>query len=284
MREQNATTTHAPTLTIKSGDVSYAYRDLGSQTGVPLLCLQHFTGTLDNWDPAVFDALSQERRVILFGNAGVGRSTGTVAAAVSEMSDHVIAFLEALGLRQVDLLGFSLGGFLAQDIALRRPELLRRIVLAGTGPEGGEGVSMNRPELLAIFSHTQMLMTDKLRTLFFPANDRAQQAAEAYIQRIKGRTADRDTAASAQVAMAQLQAMAGWENAGAQALTKLRGITHPVLVVNGDNDIMIPTSNSRTLAELIPDATLILYPNAGHGAIYQHGKLFTEHVRAFLNL
>ncbi len=276
-------TINAPTRFVEAAGVRYAYRELGDSADTPLLCLQHFTGTLDNWDPRVFDALARDRRIIFFENAGVGRSTGAVPSTVSEMSNHVAAFLDALHLSRIDVLGFSLGGFIAQDIALRRPKLLRKIILAGTGPEGGSGTSMNKPELLAIFGDVNMPMKIKLKKLFFPENESAQEKAQEYIVRISARTEDRDEPATAQAAMAQLQAMAAWERSGKSAFDKLRSIGHPVLVVNGNNDTMIPTPNSHTLAEYIPNATLILYPNSGHGSIYQHGPMFVQHASAFLN-
>lgn len=278
---QSATVT-ATTLFLEVNGVNYAYRRFGAASEVPLLCLQHFTGTLDLWDPAVFDKLSQKRTIILFENAGVGRSTGVTPDTVAGMAEHVIRFIDALALKQVDILGFSLGGFLAQYIALQHPELIRRLILSGTGPEGGEGTSMNRPELLQIFSDQQMTMPEKLKVLFFPANDTAQASASAYLSRIAERQTDKDIAVTSGVAMKQLQAMGRWQAEGAKNFADLRKITQPVLVTNGDHDIMIPTPNSLTLKNHIPDATLILYPNSGHGALYQYPDRFVDHVESFL--
>lgn len=279
MSSNLAISTHdAPTAFVTVGDVTYAYRRLGREGGVPLLALQHFTGTLDEWDPAVIDPLAEGRTVLLFENAGVGRSTGTTPNTIEGMAAHAIAFVDALGLVQVDILGFSLGGFIAQRIAEERPQLVRRLVLSGTAPAGGEGAGMARPELLAIFTNGQMSMADKLEKLFFPATADGQRAAAAFVERLAARSDDRDVPATSVVAMAQLQAMAGWEQASPRA-----PLPHPTLVTNGDNDIMIPTPNSFALARSLPNATLVVYPASGHGALYQYPATYVSHVREHLD-
>jgi len=276
-------TTTAPTEFVRAGGFTYAYRRFGTESGVPLLCLQHFTGTLDNWDPALTDELGLKRPVILLDNAGIGRSSGKVPGTVAGMADHAIRFLDALGLEQVDILGFSLGGMVAQVIALERPTLPRRIVLAGTGPKGGSGTAMDKPELLAIFMDQNMSMPEKLMKLFFPRNAAAQEVAHAFVARLEERNADQDTATTGQAAAAQLTAMTHWQAYGTEVLAELKRITHPVLVTNGNNDIMIPTANSLVLFENLPDAQLILYPNSGHGALFQHAATFASHVSEFLD-
>lgn len=278
----HSATIEAPTQFVEANGVSYAYRRFGTGSSTPLLCLQHFTGTLDLWDPGVFDPLSKNRTIIFFENAGVGRSSGLTPDTVSGMAEHVIFFIDALKIKQVDMLGFSLGGFLAQYVALHRPELVRRIILSGTGPEGGEGTSMNRPELLKIFSNQQMSMPEKLKVLFFPDSEAAQSRASAYLKRLEARRTDKDTLATGQVAMNQLQAMAKWEAEKTSQFGALKKIAHPVLVTNGDHDIMIPTPNSFTLKNHITDATLIIYPDSGHGALYQYPSAFAGHVETFL--
>lgn len=272
-----------PTEFVQAGGVTYAYRKLGLAAGVPLVCLQHFTGTLDNWDPALVDALAAHRAVILFESAGIGRSTGATPDTVAGMADHVVRFMDALGLSQVDVLGFSLGGMVAQVIALTRPERLRRIILAGTGPQGGEGTSMARPELLAIFTDQQMPMNDKLRTLFFSHDDAGQAEAHSFVQRLASRTEDREPEATPSVAVAQLTAMAAWEKAPGEPWKALAKIQHPVLVTNGDNDWLIPTENSFTLSRRLPNAQLIIYPHSGHGALFQFHSSFAAHVNEFLD-
>ena len=269
-----ASNTTAPTQSVTVGDSTYAYRQFGSGPGLPLLFLQHFTGTLDNWDPAVTDPLALGRSVILFANAGIGRSTGKVPTTVAGM---------ALGLTQVDVLGFSLGGMVAQVMALKRPALLRRIILTGTGPEGGVGVAMDRPELLKIFVDQKMPMSEKLLKLFFETTETSQSAGRQFVQRLARRTEDKDTPTTADAAGAQLAAMAAWAKSGGEPYADLKKVTQPVLVTNGNNDIMIPTANSFTLSARLPNAQLIIYPDSGHGALFQHAGAYTSHVAEFLD-
>jgi pimeloyl-ACP methyl ester carboxylesterase len=278
-----ASNTTAPTQFVTAGDNKYAYRQFGSGPGLPLLFLQHFTGTLDNWDPAVTDPMAQGRSVILFENAGIGRSSGKVPTTVVGMADHAMRFMDELGLTLVDVLGFSLGGMVAQVIALRRPALLRRIILTGTGPEGGVGVAMARPELLKIFVDQQMPPSEKLLKLFFGTTETSQSAGRQFVQRLARRMEDKDTPTTPEAAGAQLAAMAAWEKAGGEPYSDLKKITQPVLVTNGNNDIMIPTVNSFTLSEHLPNAQLIIYPDSGHGSLFQHAGPFTSHVFEFLD-
>jgi len=275
--------TTAPTQFITAGDNKYAYRQFGSGPGLPLLFLQHFTGTLDGWDPAVTDSLAIGRSVILFESAGIGRSNGKVPTTVAGMASHAMRFLDAIRLTQVDVLGFSLGGMVAQLIALRRPALFRRIILTGTGPEGGVGVAMDRPELLKIFVDQQMPMSEKLLKLFFATTETSQSAAREFVQRLAQRIEDKDTPTNAEAAGAQLAAMSAWEKSGGEPYADLKKITHPVLVTNGNHDIMIPTVNSLMLSEHLPNAQLIIYPDSGHGSLFQHAGAFTSHVSEFLD-
>ena len=280
---ETASNTIAPTQYVTAADNTYAYRQFGSGPGTPLLFLQHFTGTLDNWDPAVTDPLAQGRSVILFESAGLGRSSGKVPETVAGMADHAMRFLDSLGLTEVDVLGFSLGGMVAQVIALKRPALLRRIILTGTGPQGGVGVAMDRPELLKIFVDQKMPTSEKLLRLFFETTATSQSAGSQFLQRLAQRTEDKDTPTTAEAAGAQLRAMAVWARSGGEPYADLKKITQPVLVTNGNNDIMIPTVNSLTLSEHLPNAQLIIYPDSGHGALFQHAGAFTSHVSEFLD-
>jgi pimeloyl-ACP methyl ester carboxylesterase len=275
--------TTAPTQYVTAGDNTYAYRQFGSGRGHPLLFLQHFTGTLDGWDPAVTDPIAAGRSVILFESAGIGRSSGKVPETVAGMADHALMFLEAIGLTQVDVLGFSLGGMVVQVMALKRPALLRRIILTGTGPEGGVGVAMDRPELLKIFVDQNMPMSEKLLKLFFETTETSQSAGRRFVERLARRTRDKDTPATAEAAGAQLAAMAKWAKSGGKPYADLKKITQPVLVTNGNNDTMIPTINSFTLSEHLTNAQLIIYPDSGHGALFQHAGAFTSHVSEFLD-
>jgi pimeloyl-ACP methyl ester carboxylesterase len=275
--------TTAPTQFVTAGDNKYACRQFGSGPGLPLLFLQHFTGTLDGWDPAVTDPLATGRSVILFESAGIGRSNGKVPTTVAGMASHAMKFLDALGLNRVDVLGFSLGGMVAQVIAWQRPSLFRRIILTGTGPEGGVGVAMDRPELLKIFVDQQMPMSEKLLKLFFATTETSQSAGRKFVQRLAQRTADKDIPTTAEAAGAQLAAMSAWEKFGGEPYADLKKITQPVLVTNGNNDIMIPTVNSFILSEHLPNAQLIIYPDSGHGSLFQHAGAFTNHVFEFLD-
>lgn len=277
--------TTAPTQFVTAGDNKYAYRQFGSDPGLPLLFLQHFTGTLDGWDPAVTDPLAIGRSVILFESAGIGRSNGNVPTTVAGMASHAMRFLDALGLNRVDVLGFSLGGMVAQVIALQRASLFRRIILTGTGPEGGVGVAMDRPELLKIFVDQQMPMSEKLLKLFFATTETSQSAGREFVQRLAQRREDedKDTPTTAEAAGAQLAAMSAWEKSGGEPYADLKKITQPVLVTNGNNDIMIPTVNSFTLSQHLPNAQLIIYPDSGHGSLFQHAGAFTSHVSEFLD-
>ena len=278
-----ASKTTAPTQFVTVGDNRYAYRQFGSGPGAPLLFLQHFSGTLDNWDPAVTDPLALGRPVILFESAGIGRSSGKVPTTVAGMADHAMKFLDALGLSEVDVLGFSLGGMVAQVMALQRPALLRRIILTGTGPEGGVGVAMDRPELLKIFADQKMPSSEKLLKLFFTSTEASQLAGRQFVQRLARRTEDKDIPTTAEAAGAQLAAMAAWEKSGGEQDADLKKITQPVLVTNGNHDIMIPTVNSFTLSAHLPNAQLIIYPDSGHGSLFQHAGAYISHVSEFLD-
>jgi len=280
---ETASNATARTQYVTVADNTYAYRQFGSGPGTPLLFLQHFTGTLDNWDPAVTDPLALDRTVILFESAGIGQSNGKVPETVAGMADHAVKFLDALGLTRVDVLGFSLGGMVAQVMALKRPALLRKLILTGTGPEGGVGVAMDRPELLKIFVDQKMPMSEKLVKLFFETTETSQSAGRQFVERLARRTEDKDTPTTAEAAGAQLAAMAAWEKSGGEPHADLKKITQPVLVTNGNNDVMIPTVNSFTLSAHLPNAQLIIYPDSGHGSLFQHAGAFTSHVSEFLN-
>jgi pimeloyl-ACP methyl ester carboxylesterase len=199
------------------------------------------------------------------------------------MADHAMKFLDALQLTRVDVLGFSLGGMVAQVIALKRPTLLRRIILAGTGPEGGVGVAMDRPELLKIFVDQKMPPSEKLLKLFFETTESSQSAGRRFVERLARRTKDIDTATTAEAAGAQLAAMAAWAKSGGEDHADLKKISQPALVTNGNNDIMIPTVNAFTLSAHLPNAQLIIYPDSGHGALFQHAGAFASHVSEFLD-
>jgi pimeloyl-ACP methyl ester carboxylesterase len=274
----------APTQFVETGLATYAYRRFGRGGALPLVFLQHFTGTLDNWDPAVTDALAEGREVILFESAGLGRSTGEVPDTIQGMTAHFLAFADALGLTQVDLLGFSLGGMVAQQAALERPSLVRRMLLVGTAPEGGEDIMhLEKPELSRILQDPNLQGYQVLVKLFFTPSESSQAAGQAFASRLALREEDREPLSGPKVAQAQIAAFRAWERVDGERFAKLRGITQPTLVVNGVFDNMIPVGNSYALAEHLPRAMLLTYPDAGHGSLFQYHESFVRQASLFLD-
>jgi pimeloyl-ACP methyl ester carboxylesterase len=272
----------APTQFLQVHNETYAYRRFGGGTALPLVFLQHFTGTLDNWDPAVTDALASGREVILFDNAGVGRSTGEVPETVQKMAAHALAFLDALGLERVDLLGFSLGGMVAQEIALARPSLVRKMLLVGTAPEGGEEIMrFEKPKIRQIFD-SNLPASERLVKLFFASSASSQAAGQAFIARIAQRNQDREPVSGPNIAKAQIAAFRGWEAFTEERFAKLRKIGQPCLVVSGVFDMLIPVRNSYFLSEHLPNAVLLTFPDSGHGSLFQFHESFVSHAAAFL--
>jgi pimeloyl-ACP methyl ester carboxylesterase len=283
MTSTTATNTTAPTQLVKANDHSYAYRRFGGGSGLPLLFLQHFTGTLDNWDPAVTDPLADGREVILFDNAGLGRSSGEVPPTVAAMAQHAVAFLEVLGIERCDVLGYSLGGTVALQMVQDRPSIFRRMILVGTAPRGGEDVMhLEKPSLAKRLQDPTNRGYDVLKKLFFTASPSSQAAAEAFVRRLSQRKDDRDPVSGPKVAAAQTAAFREWEQCKGERFAELKGIRHPTLVVNGVGDEMIPVSNSYRLGENLPNAVLLTYPDAGHGSLFQYPESFTRHAAAFL--
>jgi pimeloyl-ACP methyl ester carboxylesterase len=269
----------APTRTINVGGTLFAYRELGPRTGVPLVFLHHFTAVLDDWDPRVVDGIAASRHVIAFDNRGVGASGGSVPATVDELAAVAVAFIRALGYQKVDLLGFSLGGGVAQVITLEHPELVRRVILAGTGPAGGGGIEkINRIATIA-YAKAALTLRDPRHYLFFTRTPDGKCAATDYMARLKERTEDRDKRISLQARRAQLKAIRA---AGLQAPHDLGKIRQPVFVANGDNDVMVASSHSVDLARRIPNAKLTIYPDSGHGGVFQYHREFVPAVLEFL--
>lgn len=279
-----ASNSTAPTQFINTKLESYAYRRFGAGAPPPLVFLQHFTGTLDNWDPAVTDALAQGRDVILFESAGVGRSTGEVPETIAGMAAHLLAFVDGLGLTQVDLLGFSLGGMVAQQAALDRPSLVRKMLLVGTAPEGGEDIMhLEKPELQRVLNDPDLPGLQKLVKLFFTQSERSQAAGQAFVARLAGRTGEWEPISGPNVAQAQLAAFRAWERVDGVRFRKLREITQPCLVVNGVSDQMISVRNSYALGEHLPRGLLLTYPDAGHGSLFQYHGSFVRQASIFLD-
>jgi len=270
-------------LEVKGG-ARYAYRRFGSGPGLPLLLLQHFTGTLDNWDPALTDALAGGRELILFDNAGLGGSSGDVPTTVAGMAKHATAFLDGLGIGTCDVLGFSLGGMVAQQMVLERPRIFRRLILVGTAPRGGEDIMhLEKPSLAKHLQDPSNKGYSVLQKIFFTPTVTGQAAGTAFVERVMQRTKDLDRPSGPEVANAQMAAFREWERFTGKRFGDLREIHHPTLVVNGAHDEMISAINSYWLAENMPNALTLLYPDAGHGSLFQYHDSFARHATAFLS-
>jgi len=273
----------APTQFVGASGVRFAYRRFGKSGGVPLVFNMHFTGTMDHWDPAVTDGLAHDREVILFDNAGISSSSGEVPNSIEEMAANAAAFIKALGLTQVDVLGFSLGGLVAQELALAEPELVRRLILLGTGPRNGEDMASLTPEAQKIFGARYDEPDHLWLKVFFTPSEVSQAAGRAYLKRFRLRVDNREPDVSDKVAPAQLEALAKWGAPRENPFEYLNAIAHPTLVVNGDSDVIIYSVNSWILQQHLPNAQLILYPDANHGSQYQYPERFVQHASLFLS-
>ena len=278
-RTGNVTWKEVSTRTIDVGGTSFAYRDLGPDSEVPVIFLHHLMAVLDDWDPRVIDGIAAQRRVIAFDNRGVGASGGSVPQTIEEMGRDAIAFIRAMGFKKVDLLGFSLGGGVAQMVVLQAPDLVRRVVLAGTGPRGGGGIDAITKIAVRAYLKAALTLSDPRHFLFFPRTPDGKRAAKEYFSRLKERTTHRDAPISLQARYAQLKAI---RTAGLSAPDDLSLITHPVFVVNGDHDLMVDSKLSADMARRLPNARLTIYPDSGHGGIFQHHRRFVPEVLEFL--
>ncbi len=269
----------APTQFVEANGIRFAYRRFGEEGGVPLLFLQHFRGGMDHWDPAVTDGFARGRPVILFDNAGVASSSGETPNTIDAMAKDATDFVRALGLSQVDLLGFSIGGYVAQTLTLQYPTLVRRLMLIGTGPRAGEPTQ--DPKVPEHAGGNQTL--EDFLYLFFSPSESSQAAGRAFWERRHLRKDDVDPPTSKQTMAAQRAALTEFQHVRGERFAELKNITQPTLVVNGNRDVMIPTINSFTLAQHIPNAQLIIYPDSGHGSLFQYPDLFLLHARTFLD-
>jgi len=270
----------AQTQFVEAGGVSFAYRRFGYPDGPPLVMLQHFRGNLDNWDPALTDGLAAEHEVILVDYPGVGASTGEPGSTIAVMARQIIGFTAALGFGEIDLLGFSIGGFVAQEIALVRPTLVGRLVLAATGPKGAPGMHGWREDIAAAARAESS--PKNLLYIMFAHTDTSQAKGKEYLGRFLKRQQARDMPTSDVVRDAQYDAIVEWGIPDHAALQRLTGIRSPTLVIQGDNDLMIPTKLSHLLAGLVPDARIRIYPDAAHGFLFQYPSEVAAEVNAFL--
>jgi pimeloyl-ACP methyl ester carboxylesterase len=272
----------APTQFVTANGIRYAYRRFGAETGTPLVFLQHFRGGMDHWDPAVTDGLAAHRPVVLFNNTGVASTSGQTPDTVEAQADDAAAFIHALGLTHVDLLGFSIGGYVAQALTLRHRELVRRLVLAGTKPRAGDDTDRH-PDVNNVGTRHDVPTLEDFRFLFFAPSPTSQAAGERFWERRHQRTIDVDPPTTKQTMLAQTAAIVDWKRPHGEPFADLKTITQPTLVVNGRRDVMVPTINSYHLAQNIPGAQLIVYPDSGHGSLFQYPELFVADVEHFLD-
>ena len=278
--QQDTNWKNVPTQFIHAGGINFAYREYGQQNGgTPVIFLNHLAAVLDNWDPRIIDGIAAKHHVVVFDNRGVGASTGEPAKSIEQMADDAITFIQAKGFKQVDLFGFSMGGMISQEIVLKQPKLIRKMILSGTGPAGGTGIStvgrVSNWDLVRGMATHQ----DPKVYLFFTRTDNGKAAAKAFVQRINERTENRDKEITISAYRAQLKALKKWGN---KKPADLSIIQQPVLVANGDHDRMVPTVNTYDLAKRLPNSALIIYPDAGHGGIFQFHDDFVKQSLTFL--
>jgi len=272
----------APTQFVEAAGIRFAYRRFGAKIDIPLLFFMHFTGTMDHWDPALTDGFAHDREVILFNNAGISSSGGEVPTSIEEMAQHAAAFTDALGIEKLDALGFSMGGLIAQQFSIGRPNLVRKLILVGTGPRSGEGMASLTPEAQEIFGAKYDPADELWLRVFFTPSKQSQAAGRKYLERQRARNGNRDPLPNAKVAPAQVAALQKWGAPAKDPYAYLKKITQPTLVVNGSNDVIVYTVNSFILQQNLPNAQLILYPDSNHGAQYQYPELFVAHATQFL--
>lgn len=269
----------APTKTITAAGTTFAYRELGPKGGVPVVFFVHLAATLDNWDPAIIEPVATNRHVIAFDQAGVGASSGKVPGTIEEAADDAFTFITALGYEKIDIFSFSMGGMIAQDLVVKHPQLVRKLVLTGTGPRGGKDMDKVVGTTYYDILRAALTRSDPKEFLFFNRNTTGKRAAKAFIARLQERTIDRDKAISIRAFGAQLKAI---QKYGRSRPSDLSVITQPTLIANGDNDRMVPSVLSVDLHERIAGSQLVIYPDSGHGGIFQFHSTFAPTVVEFL--
>ncbi|TCO40963.1 pimeloyl-ACP methyl ester carboxylesterase [Kribbella antiqua] len=269
----------APARTVEAGGVTYAYRELGPKGGIPVVFFVHLAANLDNWDPRIVDPIAAEHHVITFDNRGVGASSGSVPDSVEAMADDAYAFIKALGFEKIDIFSFSLGGMVAQALVMKHPGLVRKLILTGTGPAGGKDIDKVAGTTYYDILRAALTRSDPKEFLFFNRNATGKPAARAFVERLKERTLDRDAPVAVKAFQTQLKAIKKW---GRSAPADLSKITQPTLIANGDNDRMVPSVLSEDLHRRIKGSELIIYPDSGHGGIFQFHDKFAPVAVEFL--
>lgn len=272
---------NAPARTIAAGGVTFAYRELGPKGGIPVIFFVHLAATLDNWDPRIIDPIAKHRHVIAFDNRGVGASTGQVPDTVEAMADDAFTFINALGFSKIDIFSFSLGGMVAQDFVVKYPNFVRKLILTGTGPRGGKNMDKVVGTTYFDMLRAALTLSDPKEFLFFNRNTAGKLAARAFVNRLKERTVDRDSPIKVKAFQTQLKAI---QKYGRSAPSDLSKLTQPTLIANGDNDRMVPTTLSEDLHHRIKHSELIIYPDSGHGGIFQFHEKFAPVALEFLSL
>ena len=269
----------APARTVTAGGTTYAYRELGPKGGIPVVFFVHLAATLDNWDPRIVDPIAKNRHVITFDQRGVGASTGEVPDTIEEAADHAYEFITALGFDKIDVFSFSMGGFIAQDLIVKHPDLVRRLVLTGTGPRGGKDIDKVVGVTYWDILRATLTRSDPKEFLFFNRNAAGKPAAKAFVKRLQERTVDRDKPISIKAFRTQLKAI---QKFGRSAPSDLSTFTQPTLIANGDNDRMVPSVLSEDLHRRIKGSELIIYPDSGHGGVFQFHEKFAPVAAEFL--
>lgn len=277
VQNRNHQTARTQFITVKGNAI--AYRVLGKEDGIPLVLLPGLGGSMDDWDPAVTDGLAKKYKVIIFDNKGVASSKGTTPNTVQAMADDAVDFIKALNLPQVNIMGFSMGGFVAQRIVLTNPSLINKVILTGTGPQGAIGLS-NLPNIIAGTAG----LSPEASYLKFGFTESAQSTAEgkASFARVQLRTTDRDLPLNDAASNAQFTAVLSWAQPNADALTEIEKIKKPVLIVHGENDLPVSVQNAKNMAQHLDDAELVIFPDSGHASFYQYHDTFVAKAIEFL--